>query len=265
MTSGADLFVVCKQCGSEVSPYITECPYCGGRLRQRAPKLPRVGAGRASGRSQGQLGSLLHRSKPRRTRSSGESRFGGERSPLGRPYATLALVLASALMWVAVRAEPQIYIETTVLGPLGGSWWKLFTYEFSYLKGLYALVTIAALALFGWRLELRHGPVAVLVLFFGAGATGALVASAVYSLPIVGGANASALALLAAWAVPDLEAMRAGVDYEGDLLGAGAIAALLLAIPFALRTGEASWLAGVVGALLGLMLGFAMHRRVEAG
>ncbi len=44
MTSGADLFVVCKQCGSEVSPYITECPYCGNRLRRRAPKLPRVHA-----------------------------------------------------------------------------------------------------------------------------------------------------------------------------------------------------------------------------
>ena len=42
MTSGADLFVVCKQCGSEVSPYITECPYCGNRLRRRAPKLPRA-------------------------------------------------------------------------------------------------------------------------------------------------------------------------------------------------------------------------------
>ncbi|HXN37687.1 MAG TPA: zinc-ribbon domain-containing protein, partial [Solirubrobacteraceae bacterium] len=42
MTSGADLFVVCKQCGSEVSPYITECPYCGHRLRRRAPKLPRA-------------------------------------------------------------------------------------------------------------------------------------------------------------------------------------------------------------------------------
>ena len=41
MSSGADLFVVCKQCGSEVSPYITECPYCGHRLRRRAPKLPR--------------------------------------------------------------------------------------------------------------------------------------------------------------------------------------------------------------------------------
>src|SRR5437899_2739330 len=41
MSSSADLFVICKQCGSEVSPYITECPYCGHRLRRRAPKLPR--------------------------------------------------------------------------------------------------------------------------------------------------------------------------------------------------------------------------------
>jgi len=40
-TGGQDLFVVCKSCGSEVSPYITECPYCGNRLRKRAPKLDR--------------------------------------------------------------------------------------------------------------------------------------------------------------------------------------------------------------------------------
>ena len=43
MASGPDLFVVCKSCGSEVSPYITECPYCGTRLRKRAPKLERGG------------------------------------------------------------------------------------------------------------------------------------------------------------------------------------------------------------------------------
>src|SRR3954463_764236 len=43
MASGPDLFVVCKSCGSEVSPYITECPYCGTRLRKRAPKLDRGG------------------------------------------------------------------------------------------------------------------------------------------------------------------------------------------------------------------------------
>ena len=37
------LFVVCKNCGSEVSPYVTECPYCGQRVRKRAPKLERGG------------------------------------------------------------------------------------------------------------------------------------------------------------------------------------------------------------------------------
>ena len=35
--------MICKSCGSEVSPYITECPYCGNRLRKRAPKLDRDG------------------------------------------------------------------------------------------------------------------------------------------------------------------------------------------------------------------------------
>src|SRR5215211_1348738 len=44
MSSGADLFVVCKTCGSEVSAFVTECPYCGTRLRKRAPKLDRAGA-----------------------------------------------------------------------------------------------------------------------------------------------------------------------------------------------------------------------------
>ena len=39
--STPELSVVCKKCGSEVSPYVTECPYCGTRLRKRAPKLER--------------------------------------------------------------------------------------------------------------------------------------------------------------------------------------------------------------------------------
>ena len=41
--SQPDLFVVCKNCGSEVSPYVTECPYCGQRVRKRAPKIDRSG------------------------------------------------------------------------------------------------------------------------------------------------------------------------------------------------------------------------------
>ena len=82
------------------------------------------------------------------------------------------------------------------------------------------------------------------------------MALAVYPLPIVSGANAGALGLLAAWAVPDLEAARARRYYDGDLLGVAAIAAVLLAMPFARR--EASWLAGVTGAAVGLVLGYGL-------
>ena len=65
---------------------------------------------------------------------------------------------------------------------------------------------------------------------------------------------------LAAWAAPDLSAARTRSYYEGDLLGAAAIAALLLAIPFALSSGSASWLAGVSAGVLGLVVGVGLHR-----
>jgi membrane associated rhomboid family serine protease len=265
MTSGADLFVVCKQCGSEVSPYITECPYCGHRLRRRAPKLPPVNAPTRS-TLRGRARALLSRSRAvsagggTRTRvQRGPSRWAAE-----RPHATIALVVASAVLWVVAHGEPAVYGHTAIVGPLRGDWWKLFTNAFAYVNGVHAFVAIVTVAIFGWLVERRHGPAAVLALFFGATAAGALVAAAVYPFPVVSGANAGALALVAAWAVPDLEAAREGGYRDGDLLGAGALAALLLAIPFARP--EASWLAGVTGAVLGLLVGLGLHRlgRAEA-
>jgi Rhomboid family len=265
MTSGADLFVVCKQCGSEVSPYITECPYCGHRLRRRAPKLPPVNAPTRS-TLRGRARSLLSRSRPAPTGAATRTRVhrGPSRWAADRPYATIALVAASALMWVVAHAEPVVLTHTAIAGPLRGEWWKLLANAFAYGYGVYAFVAILTVAIFGWLVERRHGPAAVLALFFGATAAGALVAGAVYPFPVVSGANAAALALLAAWAAPDLEMARAGAYREGDLLGAGALAALLLAMPFARP--EASWLAGVTGALLGLLVGLGMHRlgRAEA-
>jgi membrane associated rhomboid family serine protease len=259
MSSGADLFVVCKQCGSEVSPYITECPYCGHRLRRRAPKLPRAqGLGSSPrGRSRRWLVGGRSRSgrsgaRPRRARVAVD-RWTGT-----RPYATIALVAASCAVWVAWRGGFVSLDKLIILGPLNGDWWKLFTSQFAYANGLYEFVALVAIAIFGWLLERRHGPVVVLALFFAAGATGALVASAVYADAIVSGGNGAALGLLAAWAIPDLEAARAGEEYEGDLLGVAAIAAVLLAMPFAQPS--ASWLAGITGGVLGLVLGLGLRR-----
>jgi hypothetical protein len=253
MSSGADLFVVCKQCGSEVSPYITECPYCGSRLRRRAPKLPRERESR--GPAQRSRIPMPPLGRLRR----GE--IAGVRAE-APPYATIALVVASCVAWVLTNGGFVELGKLLVIGPLRGDWWKLFSAQFAYLggfySGLYAFACLVAVAIFGSLLERRHGPLAVLAVFFGAGATGALLALAVYPLPVVSGANAGALGLLAAWAVPDLEALRASRYYDGDLLGVAAIAAVLLAMPFARP--EASWLAGVGGGLVGLMLGLGLSR-----
>jgi hypothetical protein len=263
MTSGADLFVVCKQCGSEVSPYVTECPYCGNRLRRRAPKLPRAHAPSRTPRRGAGLSALLGRTRggPRSERA--RASYAGGRWAATRPYATIALVTASCAAWVTFHAEPALYGHMALIGPLQGEWWKLFTSQFAYAYGLYAFFLIVTIAIFGWLLEQRHGPGLVLALFFGAGASGALVAEAVYPLPILSGGNAPALALLAAWAAPDLRAARTGGYYEGDLIGTGAIAALLLAMPFARAFSELSWLAGVLGAALGLLVGLGVERLAE--
>jgi membrane associated rhomboid family serine protease len=263
MSSSADLFVVCRQCGSEVSPYITECPYCGHRLRRRAPKLPRESA---LGRSpRGLLARRLRRGGSRRrssltTRSRRFPRFGIESRVTTAPYVTIAAVALSCAAWVIWRPGFVGLDKLVIVGPLRGDWWKLFSTQFTYENGLYEFIALFCIALFGWLLERRHGPAVVLALFLGAGVGGALAALAAYPEPVVIGGNAAALGLLAAWAVPDLAAARADNYYEGDLLGTGFLATLLLAVPFALPKAEASWLAGVTGGALGLLVGLGLHR-----
>ena len=264
MSSGADLFVVCKQCGAEVSPYITECPYCGSRLRRRAPKLPPVHAPSRPAR-RGRLTALLR--GPRRARASVPSSARARASSRWedvRPHATIVLVAVSCAAWIAARAEPQIYFKLAIVGPLHGDWWKLLGSEFAYSRGVPAFMVIVAIALFGWLLERRHGPAVATALFFGGAVTGALVAGAVYTAPVISTGNGAALALLGAWAGPDLRCARAGSYYEGDLLGAGAIGVLLLAIPFAFEGSEMSWLAGVVGGAFGLLMGLGLRVRSES-
>lgn len=252
MPSGADLFVVCKKCGSEVSPYITECPYCGHRLRRRAPKLPKERGQRTPGMRLLRRASLgrLHRGE-----------MDGVR--LDHPaYATMALVLASCGLWVATQGGYVGIGKLIVVGPLDGDWWRLISSQFVYgsgfSSGLYMFATLVTVAVFGSLLERRHGPGLVLALFLAAGVAGGLVAEAAYPVAVVTGANAAALALLAAWAAPDLRAARQGAYYDGDLLGVAAIAAVLLALPFVRP--EASWLAGVTGGLMGLVLGLGLDR-----
>ena len=246
MSSGADLFVVCKNCGSEVSPYITECPYCGSRLRKRAPKLDK--ARRQSQRAQGQSAPNLGRLR--------KGEIPGIR-PDARPLATAALVVASIALSLAWRAGAVEFDELRVLGKLGDEWWRALSAPFAYASSGYMLCALVGVALFGWLLERRHGPLVVLVLFLLGAAGGMLVAAATEALPVASGANGGALALLAAWAIPDLQDRRRGVETESDMLGAGVIAAVLLLVPL-VAPDEADPVAGVTGALDGIALGWPL-------
>lgn len=253
-SGGPDLFVICKSCGSEVSPYITECPYCGNRLRKRAPKLDR--SGRAS-------------EKPRRQRRTPTPSLGplkrGEIPGIrvdARPYATIAIVLASLALLVYLRADPLRLIDFLVIAQVDGSnWWHVLTASFAYDSTGYAFVTLFAIAIFGWLVERRHGPLVVAALFLLGGAGGLAVASlGDPSWPSLG-ANGAALALLAVWAMPDLLDVRRGRDIDGDLMGAAVFAVLLLLMPVAVR--EANALAGATGLLVGLLAGLPLARSVR--
>ena len=245
-----DLNVVCKHCGAEVSPYITECPYCGQRLRKRAPKLKPEGE-------------ELAVPKKRRLRLGRRPR--PREQPLAwlateRPYATIALVVASAGVYLADQAtNVGLFDLGAVIGPLDGDWWRLAAAQLVYENVGYLLAVAIAVAIFATSLERRYGPAAPLLLFAASGAAGLYLATAVEDFPLALGGNGSALGLLCAWLVRDLRDRRAGEDTESDLLGVGAIAAVLALMPL-LETTANEW-AGLGGAATGALLGLALPAR----
>lgn len=246
-----ELSVVCKSCGSEVSPYVTECPYCGQRLRKRAPKLERHGDEVAPKRSlRGRLGRL----------------GGGVRVPgvaaAGRPYATAAAIAAAA---AAVLVERAVGAGVTVLdlgaiaGPVGAEWWRYLAAPFVYSDLGYLFAAGVALAVFGGALERRFGSVATLSLLVACGGLGMLAAEGLEpalgdDLFLAAGGNGMALGALATWLVIQRRESRGGGG-DADLIGAAAIAAVLLALP-AVEEWANLW-AGLGGAAVGALAGLA--------
>jgi membrane associated rhomboid family serine protease len=157
-------------------------------------------------------------------------------------------------------------LDLVVVGKLRGDWWRPFTAPFIhggggvtfFTGGAYQFATMLAVGVFGWLLERRHGPWVVGLIYLLAGVGGMFAAAALAGDQVAIGSNGLALGLLCAWAVPDLLAWRAGEDWEGDLLGVAAFAAVLLLMPLAVS--EASPVAGVVGAVVGLALGLPLAR-----
>jgi membrane associated rhomboid family serine protease len=260
--SQPDLFVVCKNCGSEVSPYVTECPYCGQRVRKRAPKIDR---------SSGEPTTKRRRRAKKLPRLRAEEIAGI--APETRPYATGALILACVVGMLVYAADPTMDIGLlAVNSPLGqDEVWRWFVTPFLHTDQLgYAFVALVPVGLFGALLERRFGPIAVLLTFILAGAAGAGLAAVLETPPLLSdasfwtvmGANGAALGLLCAWLVDDRMAARRGDDRENDLLGVYIIAAVLVLL--SLTTEEANIAAAVGGALAGSLIGLLLPLLVRS-
>jgi membrane associated rhomboid family serine protease len=245
--SSPELSVVCKSCGSEVSPYVTECPYCGTRLRKRAPKLERHGD------------EFMPRDKPRRRRPS-IPRLGA----MDRPYATLAVILGSAiLLLVQVAADLRPDEVGAIVGPVGGEWWRYLAAPFVYDDVGYLFVAAVALAIFAPSLERRLGTISTAILLLACGALGMLAADALDAIEpgavlVAAGGNGMALGALCAWTVIRDRDARATAGDDYDVIGVVVVGVVLLALP--LVEDSASVVAGIAGGLVGAAAGFAAAR-----
>ncbi|HMU26872.1 MAG TPA: rhomboid family intramembrane serine protease [Solirubrobacterales bacterium] len=259
--SETELNVVCKSCGAEVSPYVTECPYCGARLRKRAPDLELGGDGglepkqsrREKRREEKARQKAARRSGPRPARAAS----------LGvRPWATISLILIPAVALI-VRIALGNALEDFggVIVPVQSEWWRILTAPFAYLSVGYLFAVGLALALFGPGIERRFGTVPTFLLLVACGALGVLAASAVADqrevLTVIAGGNGIALGAIGAWfMVARSESRATGDGFEA----AGAIvsAAVILLLPVVVPT--ADFWSGLAGGIVGVLAGFTATR-----
>jgi membrane associated rhomboid family serine protease len=254
--AGPELSVVCKSCGSEVSPYVTECPYCGTRLRKRAPKLERA---------DGEIRVREDR-RERRRRKAAERRGRLAGRVLGedlaaRPLATFAALLVPAVLVIVERASNLGPVDLgAIVGPVGDEWWRYLAAPFVYDDVGYLFACGLAIAIFLPPIERRVGSVAAVLLVLGCGALGMLAASGLGSafgdgIPVAAGGNGIALGALCAYVVLRDAERRADPTEEYDRIAVAVAAIVLLALP--LVEDYASVWAGLVGALVGAGCGLA--------
>src|SRR2546429_6315403 len=129
--------------------YVTGCPYCGQRVRKRAPKLER-GAEPAAVPRRRRRGPRLPRL--RRDEIPGIA-------PETRPYATGALIVCSLAVTVLWGANVVGFRHVGVLvGPIHNDWWRLLTTSFVHDNAGVVFATLLVTGLFGMHLERRFGP-----------------------------------------------------------------------------------------------------------
>lgn len=255
--SETELRVVCKSCGAEVSPYVTECPYCGSRVRKRAPQLERRDGGIEASRTKRELRRerKIKRKKRRKDRIA------------GRPLVTWTLILIPVVaLLVRIASGGDLSAFGAVSVPFESGPWRFLTAQFAYLSVGYLFVVALALAIFAPGLERRLGPAATAVLLVACGALGTTGAWAIEeqtgTIGLIAGGNGMALGAVAAWfAVSRPDAERRGEEL--DSIGVLVAATVILLLPVVVETADfwSGLTGGAIGALAGVIAARSLVRR----
>ena len=250
--------MVCRNCGSEVSPYVTECPYCGTRLRRRAPKLERQGDELRPRET------LRSRRRKKLTEKRLARQLDGPSRPrlsisIRSPYVTTAAILAPALLIVVGDAAGLSPFDLgAVVRPAYTGGWRYLAAPFVYDSAGYLFATGLAFAFFVPTLERRLGLLATLVMLVACGSLGMLSTVALDQafgdgIVVAAGGNGIALGALGAWFALRHHDLAHDPTDRVDHLALGVAAAVLLLLPLA-DTYADPW-AGLVGGLIGLACG----------
>lgn len=255
--SDTELSVVCRECGSEVSPYVTECPYCGARVRKRAPELEHHHDHFEAKVSQ------RRRLKARlpQLRRGGRS---GSSPRIGLSVALYVAIGAVATV-VATVADFSLAEIGAISGQIDGQWWRLAAAQFAYDNVGYLFAVAVTLAIFGLGIERRLGSLVTfvfLVLAGVAGVAGGYAAAGALGAdgPLLAGGNSAALAAALCWLVIrwSEDRRRLNRDEHPDLIGVGVVICALLLLP--LVETSADVFAGLAGAVFGAFAGLVLAR-----
>lgn len=246
-----ELFVICNNCGSEVSPYVTECPYCGNRLRKRAPDLKKAKKREAREERRAEK----RRSRVRTIYEGRGERPGSYLDSRRLPAAITVLIGASIVLSVVARVDTWIVTNLVFFGDLPQHLWQLVTAPLIQGGFTYGFIVLTAAAMFGSGLEARFGAVAATLVWLVCGAFGVLSEWLLAPVPFTNGAFGVAAGMMTAWliVVVTREDPR---DY--DTIGLVAVGAVLLGLPLA--TNEASVWTLVGGIAGGALCGAALMR-----
>lgn len=247
---------------------MTECPYCGHRLRRRAPDLEREGD-EIKVRETRRERRRREKERRRLDREMGDSRRLPSVGALelgSRPTATASVLLVSAILLIVQRAVPLSLAEAgAIVGPVGSDYWRYLVAPFVYQDIGALLVIGAVIAIFGVAVERRMGSVATLTLIIACGTGGLLAAdlaatAGLDDFLIAAGGNGVALGLLACWLMLQRAEAKVMFTEPLDVIGVSTIAIVILLIPVFEVTADP--IAGLTGGLLGLLLGHLAARRL---